>query len=348
MPRNREIPISVIVPAYNAERTIVECLVSVAAQDHRPLELIVVDDGSTDATLSLAHDFTNNRADERDLTVRVLSQPNRGAPAARNLGMRESTGALIAFLDADDIFHREKLARQAAAMSAHPDWAFCYGPVAAMEQSETALYGARQVNWRQALIRQLAWPFFSTPGPVFRRAFILETGGWDETLESAQDWELHSRMMGARPAFGWTPDAWAYFRRAGDPDTRVSVRGFNRRRADGRALRARRAQLRSALAHAPQDLAKTSGFRRLAAWHLLRLARTEAASGFSDNARQTLGEARRWARGGLLSPLAGAAGALSNLASPRALIGLVETAEFVTYKGLALRDQLGLRTSRAR
>ncbi len=95
---------SVIIPAYNAEATLAECLASVVGQQCRPFEVIVVNDGSTDATERVA------RAFENDLPLTVLNQANAGLGAARNAGMRAATGTHWAFLDADDLWSWNKLA----------------------------------------------------------------------------------------------------------------------------------------------------------------------------------------------------------------------------------------------
>jgi glycosyltransferase involved in cell wall biosynthesis len=95
--------ISCIVPAFNAERYLPESLQSVIDQSYRPIEILVVDDGSSDATAVIARQFPG---------VRVITQQNAGPAAARNTGVTETTGDLIAFQDADDLWHPEKLRKQ--------------------------------------------------------------------------------------------------------------------------------------------------------------------------------------------------------------------------------------------
>ena len=98
--------ISCVVPVFNGERYLGEALDSILAQTYRPLELLVVDDGSTDGAAALVTRY-------RDQT-RPLFQPNAGQAAARNLGLSVARGEFVAFLDADDLWHPEKLARQMA------------------------------------------------------------------------------------------------------------------------------------------------------------------------------------------------------------------------------------------
>ena len=96
--------ISCVIPVFNGERYLGEALESVLAQSYQPLEVIVVDDGSTDETAEVAR-----RYGER---VRYVWQPNAGETAARNLGLTAAHGEFIAFLDADDVWDSEKLERQ--------------------------------------------------------------------------------------------------------------------------------------------------------------------------------------------------------------------------------------------
>lgn len=105
--------ISVIIPLFNARSYIAETLDSVAAQTLRAHEVIVVDDGSVDGSGDLAR--------AHPLRPRVLTRPNGGPAAARNLGVAASSGELLALLDADDLWLPDKLARQAAALAARPD-----------------------------------------------------------------------------------------------------------------------------------------------------------------------------------------------------------------------------------
>jgi glycosyltransferase involved in cell wall biosynthesis len=105
--------VSCIVPTYNGEAYLCEALDSILAQTYRPLEVIVADDGSTDATADIAERF--------GAPVRVVRQANAGPAAARNLGVREASAAFVAFLDQDDLWHPDKLARQMGRFGARPE-----------------------------------------------------------------------------------------------------------------------------------------------------------------------------------------------------------------------------------
>jgi hypothetical protein len=111
--------VSVVIPAYNVQNFIQHSIRSVLEQTFRDFEILVINDGSTDRTAVRASRF-------RDPRVRVLTQANRGLAGARNSGIRASQGQYIAFLDADDCWHPEKLARHVAHLDAKPDVGVSY------------------------------------------------------------------------------------------------------------------------------------------------------------------------------------------------------------------------------
>jgi glycosyltransferase involved in cell wall biosynthesis len=110
--------VSCIIPVYNGERYLREAICSILAQTYRPLEIIVADDGSTDGTAAVIAAYGNQ--------VRYLSQANTGPAAARNLGLRAALGDSVAFLDADDLWHPEKLARQMTQLQKRPEIDLCF------------------------------------------------------------------------------------------------------------------------------------------------------------------------------------------------------------------------------
>jgi len=109
--------ISCIVPAFNGEHYRGEALDSILSQTYRPLEILVVDDGSTDRTAALVTSYRDR--------VRSLFQPNAGQAAARNLGLSEARGEFVAFLDQDDLWHPEKVERQMARFAVRPELDLC-------------------------------------------------------------------------------------------------------------------------------------------------------------------------------------------------------------------------------
>lgn len=186
--------ITVIVPAYQAEAFLANTLTSVAKQTNLPLELIVVDDGSTDQTCDVTESFARTHP---ELAIRLLREPHRGPGAARNAGVRAANSQWIAFLDADDLWHPEKLAKMADAIQAHPTANFlCHNEIVrSLDGAERAMDYSAGFSFDKSIPRQLyARNFFSTSAVVCIRATVLRWGGFDETLTSAQDYELWLKM----------------------------------------------------------------------------------------------------------------------------------------------------------
>lgn len=121
--------VSVVVPAYNAERYIRDCVLSVLDQDDVPMEVLVVDDGSTDRTADVVRAI--------DGPVRYLQQANAGSAVARNLGMRASRGAYIAFCDSDDLWAPHRLRQQVDFLRAHPEYEAACGRFVAVDAGFT-------------------------------------------------------------------------------------------------------------------------------------------------------------------------------------------------------------------
>ncbi len=113
--------VSVLIPAYNAERYLGEAIDSVLDQTHRQVEIVVVDDGSEDETVAVARAYGDR--------IRLASQPNGGIGAARNHAVRLAQGGYLSFLDADDRFLPDKLERQLAALSQTPKLDMVFGHV---------------------------------------------------------------------------------------------------------------------------------------------------------------------------------------------------------------------------
>lgn len=113
--------VSVVIPTYNGRRYIGATLDSVLAQKHRPLEILVVDDGSTDATAQVVRGYASE--------VRLIEQDQRGHPAARNTGIRAAAGEFLGFLDHDDLWSPDKLERQLACFQSDPALDLVFGHI---------------------------------------------------------------------------------------------------------------------------------------------------------------------------------------------------------------------------
>jgi glycosyltransferase involved in cell wall biosynthesis len=174
--------ISCIVPVFNGEGYIREALESILAQTHRPLEIIVADDGSTDGTATIVAEFGKR--------VRYLRQSNKGPATARNLGVRLATGEFVAFLDADDLWHPEKLERQLARFQARPELGCCVAHVQNFWIMEMA--GEAKKYERHRISGSL--PGYVTGTLLARRALFEIVGLFDSALGhgDSTDWFLRA------------------------------------------------------------------------------------------------------------------------------------------------------------
>lgn len=112
--------VSVIIPAWNRRAVIMQTLDSVRDQRYRPIEMVIVDDGSTDDTLAISHQYAKDHGSD-ELSFRILTQDRRGSNVARNKGISCSRGEFIQFLDSDDIMHAQRIERAVAVMSESPE-----------------------------------------------------------------------------------------------------------------------------------------------------------------------------------------------------------------------------------
>jgi glycosyltransferase involved in cell wall biosynthesis len=181
--------ISCIVPVYNGERHLEEALHSILAQDWRPLEIVVVDDGSTDRTLAIAREVAS-RASE----VRVVTQENAGPAAARNRGIAQSRGELICFLDGDDLWHGEKLGRQAALFDADPSLDFCVHHIQNFWDDDLA----NEADEYRDHARGQPIAGYVTQCLMARRRAFTRIGTFDPGLQhgDSADWFLRARAVG--------------------------------------------------------------------------------------------------------------------------------------------------------
>lgn len=122
--------VSVIVPIYNVAPYLAECLDSVVAQSHRHLDIVLVDDGSTDESAAIARAYV-----ERDPRIRLVAQPNRGLGAARNTGIRHARGQFLCFVDSDDLIPPAAIAAELAALQKSGSQ-FCVGVMHRLEHGE--------------------------------------------------------------------------------------------------------------------------------------------------------------------------------------------------------------------
>lgn len=178
--------VSVIIPAFNAEDVIGDAIATVAKQTYRDTEIIVVDDGSTDATAEIA---------AASKLATVVTQENTGASAARNNGVKHARGRYVAFLDADDLWHPQKLALQMVVAPSVPQLITCGGYSVAIEQHRISAPWPIAVDLEAAarqrsLHEVFANPYVPTGSYLLPRALFQELGGFDTRLPTAEDIDL--------------------------------------------------------------------------------------------------------------------------------------------------------------
>lgn len=191
--------VSVVIPTFNSGPYVVEAVASILAQTHPVDEVIVVDDGSTDDTAVRLSHF--------GLPVRYIRKENGGVSTARNRGVDEATGDLIAFLDADDVWHPKKLQAQLALMNRFPDlgllgtrlynWPGNHPAVEAGDLEEIEIIRLNDLIVRNSLV---------TSTIIVRAAELRAAGPFDLTLRGPEDHDLwirigqHTRMANMRAA----------------------------------------------------------------------------------------------------------------------------------------------------
>jgi len=198
--------VSIVVPVYNAERTLAATLRSVWAQTCGDFELLVVNDGSTDGTAALL-------AGQSDPRLRVISHRNAGVSASRNRGVAEARGEFVAFLDGDDLWTPDKLQAQVAALQGAPDAALVYSWTDLIDEAGRVIQRGSHVVANGRVYPLLASRNFLDCGstPLIRRSALIEAGPFDETLKGGEDWDLWLRLA-TRHAFVCLPVVQVQYR----------------------------------------------------------------------------------------------------------------------------------------
>ncbi|MBK8901209.1 MAG: glycosyltransferase family 2 protein [Anaerolineaceae bacterium] len=235
------LPVSIVMPAYNAAETIAEAIVSVQAQTMPHWELIVVDDGSTDETAAVVMDFA-----ARDERVRLLRQANRGACAARNAGLKVVKHEWMMFFDADDLLlphHLQRLTAVAASDpsldAVHSGWARLTPDGAIFDEDACQATG----DLFDLLACRCVFPPLTC---IVRHRLAVAVGGFDVNMRSNQDWDFWQRVARTGACFGRVPEVLGYYRiRAGSISSSNPESFF----ADGLAVIARGHTVDDRIAH---------------------------------------------------------------------------------------------------
>ncbi len=226
--------ISVVMPCYNGMPTLIEALDSAAAQTHRPCEIIVVDDGSTDDSPLQVQAYQREHS---DANIKLIRQPNRGEPAARNTGINAATGDWVAMLDTDDWWEPDKLELQlAAARGAGRDCVLVHtGVMHHFPDGQTHAVdmtaAGRRVNWATSTL--LEDGSIGHPSIMVRRDALALIGGYDPSFKQACDIDLYFRLS-AIGMFAFVPKYLLHYR---THEAQMSVRVAEQVRSHHRAIR---------------------------------------------------------------------------------------------------------------
>ncbi len=233
--------VSVIIPAYNAEGFITEALDSVFSQTYRPLEIIVIDDGSTDKTSEIIKNYQRSPSNKTDITskiiktdspeveLRYLYQNNSGPSKARNAGIKAAKGEYIAFLDADDLWTSDKLDKQMHLFKREHriDVVFCNVETTKSKNGKFEsfiMFDRNKINKSffehdyivlNPLEKLLKMNFMLTPAVIAKKSCFKDGIFFNEKRQYAEDWELWLNMS-LHFTFGYVSDVCVHVRDEGD------------------------------------------------------------------------------------------------------------------------------------
>jgi len=198
--------ISVIIPAYNCEKTIQQTVNSVLQQTFVDFELIIINDGSKDSTLNVISKI-------EDARLKVFSFENAGGNISRNRGLNLAVGKYISFLDADDIWTPDKLELQLEALQKNQNAHVAYSWTDYIDEEDNFLVSGRRVSVNGDVYEKLLINNFLENGsnPLICREALIELGGFDESLKAAQDWDMWLRLA-AKYSFVAVPKVQILYR----------------------------------------------------------------------------------------------------------------------------------------
>ena len=228
--------VSIIIPVYNAEKYLEESIQSAINQTWPDKEIIIIDDGSTDQSLNIANSYANNN-------IKVFTQPNKGASAARNRGLQEAKGDYIQFLDADDFLHKKKIRNQLILLEKNENFISTCPTIHFNDFNDvqnislkhdwlsnvpqdpltfiTYLYGGSDLGPKNGgMVQPNAW---LTP-----RKIIDKAGPWNEELSRDDDGEYFCRIILASKGIIYSSDSINYYRKF---DNQQSLSGLKDRKA---------------------------------------------------------------------------------------------------------------------
>jgi len=264
--------VSIIIPVYNDEKHVADAIESALNQTMKEVEVIVVDDGSTDGTPEVLKRYEGR--------ITIIRQENRGVSAARNAGISASRGKYVCFLDSDDTMMPNKAEVQARALEAHSDAGLCHGIWQKIDIRNGAVLNTYQV-WPGILDRESGPfpPFFQLGAAMFRREWVTNIGAFDEALCRAMDTDLHYRLWAAGCRFLSHSDMVLTYRaRIGSLSHSRPLQGYL---AHLRALEKHFAAMGSAIDEATRNRLRASTWLKIGINHLKAGSRREASDAWA-------------------------------------------------------------------
>ncbi|MCB9450365.1 MAG: glycosyltransferase [Anaerolineaceae bacterium] len=198
--------VSVIIPCYEQARFVAAAVASALSQTYPQVEVIVVDDGSTDDPETVLAAYSSS--------ISLIQQQNRGLAAARNAGFHHAQGEYLFFLDSDDQLFPDALARHVALLEDHPDYALSYSAWQQVSEDGREVYGIVRPNISGHVLEPLLLRrfFFFASSTLVRRACLEQVGLFDESILWGEDADLWTRLAYAGFAFGYLDEPLTRYR----------------------------------------------------------------------------------------------------------------------------------------
>ena len=182
--------VTIIIPCYNTERFVVETIESCLKSSYQNLEILVIDDGSTDNSAQLIKNIAN-----KNPTVQYIYQKNKGLSSARNTGIDSAKGDFLMFLDADDLIYQNKIKIQVDFLQKNPKYDLLASGFARTDERGKLLYDSPAKEKQIDLSDMVTSSQFPVHTALIRKAAIKNTGYFDTSLRAAEDWDYWCRML---------------------------------------------------------------------------------------------------------------------------------------------------------
>lgn len=181
--------VSVVIPVYNAENTIAETIESVIKQTFTDFELVIINDGSTDNSSGILYSFTDKR-------IRIIDIENSGASSARNLGIDNTCGKYISFIDSDDLWEESKIEKQLNALQINKDCEVVYSWTMYIDENGDKLHPIKPVDFTGDVYKKMLINNFIGSGSniLAKRDAVISAGKFDSELTYAEEWDLFIRL----------------------------------------------------------------------------------------------------------------------------------------------------------